>query len=60
MSTFIVTVREVWKQMVSVKAKTKKEALELVRQRRGTNLDNTLMLSHDLDEEYWTVDKDES
>lgn len=60
MAKYIINVREVWVQMISIEANSKEEALDLVCQGKGEEIDDTLEFSHLMDKEYWTVDKDES
>lgn len=57
MKEYIVNVREVHIQMVSVEAESPEEAILIVAGGGGEYLDDSLEYSHALDREYWTVDE---
>ena len=57
-SKYIVTVREVYHNMIEVVAESHEEALEKAHCNDGTFLDGTLEYSHTLDSSYSTVEKE--
>ena len=52
---FIVVVKEVWIQPVSVEAKSAQEAIRKVEDGEGTSLEDQFEYSHTLDSETWSV-----
>jgi len=58
MPRYCVCKREIWTQIVEVEVEgTELDAIIAVSNGEGHYEDNTLEYSHDMDVEYWTVDK---
>lgn len=58
MKTYIVTVREVWTQMVKVTVDGDEDiAKQAVRDGKGEYMDDTNEYSHNMDPDTWTVEE---
>lgn len=57
MKNFIITRREVWTSGVLVTANTQEEAIKIVEDCGGTELDGLLEYSHTLDTDTWTTEE---
>ena len=55
---FVIGVREVHTQPYRVRAKSKDEAIDIVREGGGEIIEGALEYSHTLDPDYWTVEKE--
>lgn len=58
MSKFTVTKREVWTSAIEIEAEDEAQALRLVSEGLGEELDGSLEYSHDLGVDNWTVELD--
>lgn len=58
MAKFIVTIQEVWTQLVEVEASSEEEAIDKVVDGEGYYIDNALEYSHTLDRAFWTVEEE--
>ena len=58
MPEYIVRVREVWVQDVRVEADSPEEAKDEAAVAGGIYLDNTLVYSHSLESDTWTVEEE--